>query len=443
MAIIKKIKHKDKEGIVREYDIGVDAGNVTQDAAHSFVTDEEKTEWNKTDISEKIVTFTEKDNYDIGTGESMGTLLGKLKKLVATVKNILLKTDKFTATEAGYLSGVTSKIQTQIDGKAPKSHATSATTYGVATSSYYGHAKASTTTPKAPGATASVGSETAAFARGDHVHPLQTDISGNANTATMLSIPRYIDGHEFDGSADFTHYGMCTTSGSVAEKTVDGFVGFSLVKGAEVTVQFTYTNTASNPSLNVNGTGARNIYYHGRAVPANYICAYSKIRMVYDGAYWSIVGDLTQYQVDEIRQKTDKFTATEAGYLSGVKSKIQTQLDALSEALNLLKTPTVLSTATMYASALKTWKYTTVTGLSSWKEVRIWVEVGDASREFHTFTRNNNTVAVCGYATASYNGVMQVMCDFANNRVGVYVTSMVGWAYTNLRVLRVEGLVKN
>ena len=33
--------------------------------------------------------------------------------------------------------------------------------------------------------------------------------------------------------------------------------------------------------------------------------------------------------------------------------------------------------------------------------------------------------------------------DFANNRVGIYVTSKAGWGFASLRVLSVEGLVKN
>lgn len=71
-------------------------------------------------------------------------------------------------------------------GAAPTSHASSATTYGVSSASNYGHAKASGTTPKANG-TAAVGSETSSFARGDHVHPLQTSVSGNAGTATKFA----------------------------------------------------------------------------------------------------------------------------------------------------------------------------------------------------------------------------------------------------------------
>lgn len=46
-----------------------------------------------------------------------------------------------TSTELGYLSGVTSSIQTQIYGRAPTSHASSGVGYGVGTSSNYGHLK--------------------------------------------------------------------------------------------------------------------------------------------------------------------------------------------------------------------------------------------------------------------------------------------------------------
>ena len=77
-------------------------------------------------------------------------------------------------------------ISNQIGGKAPTSHASSSTTYGVSSASNYGHAKASGTTPKVAG-TAAVGSETSSFARGDHVHPAQTSVSGNAGTATKFA----------------------------------------------------------------------------------------------------------------------------------------------------------------------------------------------------------------------------------------------------------------
>ena len=68
---------------------------------------------------------------------------------------------------------------------------------------------ASSTTPKAAG-TASVGTETK-FSRGDHIHPEQTDITGNAGTATKLQTARTIrtklsstSAVSFDGSANIT-----------------------------------------------------------------------------------------------------------------------------------------------------------------------------------------------------------------------------------------------
>lgn len=85
--------------------------------------------------------------------------------------------------------------------RTPTAHAFTSTTYGAASDTLYGHAKASGTTPKAAG-TAAVGAEMDAFARGDHVHPAQTTVSGNAGTATKLATARTINGVGFDGSKD-------------------------------------------------------------------------------------------------------------------------------------------------------------------------------------------------------------------------------------------------
>lgn len=81
-------------------------------------------------------------------------------------------------------------VDTELAKKADASHGT--------------HVTWSTTTPKANG-TATVGSETK-VARGDHVHPLQTTISGNAGSATKLQTARTLTvgntGKTFNGSAN-------------------------------------------------------------------------------------------------------------------------------------------------------------------------------------------------------------------------------------------------
>ena len=78
---------------------------------------------------------------------------------------------------------------------------------------------ASSTTPKVAG-TAAVGSETS-FARGDHVHPAQTTVSGNAGTATKLATARTINGVSFDGSANITITANPTTTTLISEDLDD------------------------------------------------------------------------------------------------------------------------------------------------------------------------------------------------------------------------------
>ena len=65
--------------------------------------------------------------------------------------------------------------------KAPNNHASADTTYGAANTVKYGHAMATSTTPKMDG-TATMGSETSKFARGDHIHPTDTSRASSTHT---------------------------------------------------------------------------------------------------------------------------------------------------------------------------------------------------------------------------------------------------------------------
>jgi len=139
-----------------------------------------------------------------------------------------------------------------------------------------------------------------------------------------------------------------------------------------------------------------------------------------------------------------KITVDGKGHVSGVAAVSKSDITALGIPGSSSSIPTVLYSGSIYASALLTWAYTTVTGLSDWKEVRLWVEVGDGERGWRTFTRSAGyQISMSGYVSSAYYGCMQVICDFDNNRVGVYVTSKNGWGFTVLKVTRVEGLVKN
>jgi hypothetical protein len=115
--------------------------------------------------------------------------------------------------------------------------------------------------------------------------------TGLAASATKLATARTLDGVSFDGSGAISHFGTCSTAASTAAKTV-AVTGFSLVTGAEVTVTFTVTNTAANPTLNVNGTGAKPVYYRNAAIGAGYLEANRTYKFVYDGTQYELVGDL-------------------------------------------------------------------------------------------------------------------------------------------------------
>lgn len=79
---------------------------------------------------------------------------------------------------------------------------------------------------------------------------------------------KYIDGIAFDGSQDITHYARCNTSNLDVEKVVSKS-DFSLLEGSFLIVTFSVSNTASEPTLNVNGTGAKAIKLDGNKLTSD------------------------------------------------------------------------------------------------------------------------------------------------------------------------------
>ena len=203
---------------------------------------------------------------------------------------------------------------------------------GAAAASHGTHVTYSTTAPKANG-TASAGTA-ASVSRSDHVHPAQTTVSGNAGSATKLQTKRNIDGVQFDGSANIVHFGSCSTAAGTAAKVVS-CTGFVLTSGSRITVKFTTTNTAANPTLNVNSTGAKAIMYRGAAISAGYLAAGRVYTFVYDGTNYELVGDIntdtnTTYNTGTATTAglTKLYTATGSGTDGTMTQKAIT--DALS-----------------------------------------------------------------------------------------------------------------
>ena len=140
--------------------------------------------------------------------------------------------------------------------------------------------------------------------------PVQSSVSGNAGTATKWKTARNINGMSVQGDANRTNYGTCSTAAATAAKTVD-CTGFELVTGAEITVKFTVDNAAANPTLNVNGTRARPIFYRGNPIATGYLAAGRVYTFRYDGARYELVGDVN---TDTDTKVTQAVTTANAEY---------------------------------------------------------------------------------------------------------------------------------
>lgn len=90
-------------------------------------------------------------------------------------------------------------------------------------------------------------------------------------------------------------YGTCSTAAATAAKVITlTDTSFQLVTGVIICVKFTTTNTANNPTFNVNNTGAKSVWYNtalittsnnGYAGTANRPMLY-----MYDGTQWVFIG---------------------------------------------------------------------------------------------------------------------------------------------------------
>lgn len=121
-------------------------------------------------------------------------------------------------------------------------------------------------------------------------------------------------------------YGQCDTGASVAAKVVT-CSGFELVKGAMIAVHFTYSNTATLATLNVNSTGAKEIAT-GNTVSGqdNFWYAGEIMMFTYDGTYWR---PANMAGINALRESVSKIAFTEAAqfeigfYQSGENAYIE------------------------------------------------------------------------------------------------------------------------
>ena len=139
---------------------------------------------------------------------------------------------------------------------------------------------------------------------GDNVPIATNDTPGLVKGSDAVSIGEdgsillagAVDGVRFNESGGISRYGVCDSAQAAQAKTVT-IPGFRLVPGALVYVRFSNGNTNAAPTLDVSGTGAKQMTIDGtNPIPGYGVNAVASF--VYDGARYVVV---TGFTVDDNR----------------------------------------------------------------------------------------------------------------------------------------------
>lgn len=136
---------------------------------------------------------------------------------------------------------------------------------------------------------------------------------GNLNKVTYTDHQTVITAANLNDIQDSvianTSYSTCTTAANTAAKTAS-LTDFVLTTGSCIRVKFTNSNTAANPTLNVNSTGAKAIMKYGTTAAGTTVAdswpAGAVVEFVYDGTNWIMEDD-----------KSDAFVPKTGGTFNG------------------------------------------------------------------------------------------------------------------------------
>lgn len=113
------------------------------------------------------------------------------------------------------------------------------------------------------------------------------------------------------------YFGTCATAAGTAAKVVS-CTGFSLLAGARIAVTFTYANTASSVSFNVNGTGAvTGVWMGSTSSAANLWEAGETLILVYNGTNFVIIKPKSVQSADSATKLASSRTISLAGGVTG------------------------------------------------------------------------------------------------------------------------------
>lgn len=144
-------------------------------------------------------------------------------------------------------------------------------------------------------------------------------ILGRVSDPKDIATKEYVDGKA-------SPYGTCSTAAGTAAKTVTvNSDSFTLETGVSVRVKFSNANSASSPTLNVNGTGAKAIKRYGTTAVSTSAAsswnAGSILELTYDGTNWIINNFLNTTYSSMSVAEYEAGTATSARLITPARLK--------------------------------------------------------------------------------------------------------------------------
>ena len=152
---------------------------------------------------------------------------------------------------------------------------------------------------------------------GDRILTTYLKAADFETTLANIQIARTIDGLTFDYTKNISRYGTCSTAAAIAAKTVSISDITSLTEGLVIYIKFTYANSATSPTLNLNDLGAKAIMQYGSTAAAGTASttgwqAGQVVPLIYDGTAWQYFKGYntnTTYTLTEIWTNTAANTA--------------------------------------------------------------------------------------------------------------------------------------
>lgn len=287
------------------------ASSITQSVSETYVRQDDASETyaTKSQLTETATSITQSVSETYATNDDVS-------KNYATKSELALTADSINSTVSNLSGAVTSVTQTADDltirlGDAEDGiEVAKDTADGAASAAQAAKDAAADAKSEAEGASSAASSAQSAA----------KDAADDANVA--LNRATY-------------QFGTCSTAAGTAAKVV-ALSGFARFTGATVQVKFTYANTASSPTLNVNSTGAAQIRAYGAALTSssayNWV-ANAVVAFVFDGTYWN-VSDGASLSKANSAQSTANSAQSAAGSAQSTANSAKSAATAAQTAAN-------------------------------------------------------------------------------------------------------------